>query len=1181
MSIRALVVCAFISISSTCAHGADAPRFQWQFHKERIESRSVLPISGDTSAQILGDVKLSDASSALQLDGQNNRVLVTADIQSVDMPTKGLAAEAWVKVNKIQEWGGIVGAIQDNGSYERGWLLGFRNDRFCLAIASQKSQRLTYLSSETGFVPGAWYHVCGTYDGETMRLFVDGELAASSTAQTGDIVYPPKTWFEIGTYHDDNELYPLQGAIAEVTVFDQAISDKSIIERFQAGKDRFPGIDPVEVAVNGWPTYMHDSERTGMTSESLTLPLHEVWRYRAAHAPNPAWPAPAKQDFWHNKYDLQARVIYDRAAHVVSDGARVVFGSSADDKVYCLDLTSGKLQWEFSTEGPVRLAPTIDDGRVFVGSDDGCVYCLEAETGKLVWRFRAGEGDRRMPGNGRIISTWPVRTGVVVESGQARFAAGLFPLQGVFQYALDAKTGQELAKGKLAFSPQGYMQRRGGNIMVSQGRAPTTKLAEVAATIKQKITAAGKPTDDYPLATIRAGDVRFRGGAGKVAAFDLAAEPLWESVVQGDAYSLAVAGGSLLVSTSEGVIHCFRAEAGALNRWNMQEVKAEPSVADDRFENLASSLEGIDQGYGLVLVDDPAQLAADIASQTRLQLVCVVSDPAQLAAARRTVDLASLGGRVSVHHAAGDRLPYVSKLFNLVVVEPHSADGTEKTSAREVHRLLRPGGGRAIVLQSTVADNPNARDQWAAKLPKDEVDQSGSDRGLLVVARKALPNAGRWTHIYASPDNTACSGDENVAGNVKLQWFGKPGPREMLDRHHRTVPPLYVDGVMFVPGNDRVYGVDAYNGTVLWNSEVANSRRVAAMRDAGSMAASAEYLYVAAGDRCYGLASKTGEFALNFPVPVAKDQQPRDWGFVAYVGERLFGSSTRQNASRGEHSREQIKETYYDSVAVVTSDTVFSMDRFGGDLKWRYDAQGGAIANPTMTLGDGRVYFVESTNKATLAEPSGRSKLGDLFAGKANLVALDMQSGEVLWREAFDLRELQHQVFLSYSDGKLVLVGTKNKKDNLRQFVWYDLHGFDAASGKHVWSATQNQRVGVNGDHGEQDHHPTIVNGTVYQQPFAYDLHTGKRREAWQFARGGHGCGALSASAKAVYFRAGNPTMCDLETGKNEKITQVSRPGCWINIIPAGGLLMIPEASSGCTCNFPIQASIVFAPAEQ
>jgi len=40
----------------------------------------------------------------------------------------------------------------------------------------------------------------------------------------------------------------------------------------------------------------------------------------------------------------------------------------------------------------------------------------------------------------------------------------------------------------------------------------------------------------------------------------------------------------------------------------------------------------------------------------------------------------------------------------------------------------------------------------------------------------------------------------------------------------------------------------------------------------------------------------------------------------------------------------------------------------------------------------------------------------------------------------------------------------------------------------------------------------------------------------------------------------------------------VSRPGCWINTIPAGGLVLIPESSSGCTCGFALQTSLAFVP---
>jgi hypothetical protein len=41
------------------------------------------------------------------------------------------------------------------------------------------------------------------------------------------------------------------------------------------------------------------------------------------------------------------------------------------------------------------------------------------------------------------------------------------------------------------------------------------------------------------------------------------------------------------------------------------------------------------------------------------------------------------------------------------------------------------------------------------------------------------------------------------------------------------------------------------------------------------------------------------------------------------------------------------------------------------------------------------------------------------------------------------------------------------------------------------------------------------------------------------------------------------------------------RPGCWINFLPAGGLLLMPEASAGCMCPFPNMCTVVFKPAER
>ena len=220
-----------------------------------------------------------------------------------------------------------------------------------------------------------------------------------------------------------------------------------------------------------WPTYQHDYARTGVAGESLLTPFTSAWVHRSRHAPRPAWRGEAKWDGYNKVYDMKSRQIFDYAYHpVIADGL-LYYGSSADDKVYCLDAATGEQRGTGFTEGPVRLAPTIAEGRVYVGSDDGHAYCLDAKSGTLIWKTRLGPRDYRIPGNARIISRWPLRTGIVVIGDLAYCAAGMFPTEGVLITAIEAGTGKIQWQQKQTDLPaQGYMLASHTRLYVPAGR---------------------------------------------------------------------------------------------------------------------------------------------------------------------------------------------------------------------------------------------------------------------------------------------------------------------------------------------------------------------------------------------------------------------------------------------------------------------------------------------------------------------------------------------------------------------------------------------------------------------------------------------------------------------------------------------------------------------------------------
>ena len=118
-----------------------------------------------------------------------------------------------------------------------------------------------------------------------------------------------------------------------------------------------------------------------------------------------------------------------------------------DGSLTAINIETGDPVWRYYSDGPIRLAPVIADGRVYFGSDDGFLYCLTAKDGKLLWKIfgaPAERGQRRHLGNNRLISFWPVRGGPVVDDGIVYFGAGIWPTMGVFVHAANVETGEIL-----------------------------------------------------------------------------------------------------------------------------------------------------------------------------------------------------------------------------------------------------------------------------------------------------------------------------------------------------------------------------------------------------------------------------------------------------------------------------------------------------------------------------------------------------------------------------------------------------------------------------------------------------------------------------------------------------------------------------------------------------------------
>jgi len=695
-----------------------------------------------------------------------------------------------------------------------------------------------------------------------------------------------------------------------------------------------------------------------------------------------------------------------------------------------------------------------------------------------------------------------------------------------------------------------------------------------------------------PYELIMAGETIFVGGADKVVAYRAAdGKQVWTGAVTGKAHSLSVAGGRLFVGTDRGTIHSFRhgpsSSSGRVVSPN-RETRTTSLYPDDdatplyrRAAATALRVAGPQKGYCLVLGAETGRLAYEIARRSELRVIGVEPDAAKVATARRLLTRAGLyGSRVVMHQAELDELPYQKRFANLVVSDATLVTGKPASSAAEVYRLLRPGGGTAVWVRRPSDGGLEDLAKWAAEgLPGARVAKSAAGDHVLTARRGPLEGAGEWTHFYADPGNTACSRDAIKPGPVDVQWFGRPGPRKMVDRHEKNVAPLYKDGRLFIPGDNYVVAVDAYNGAVLWEHDLPDSIRLGAFKNCGGMAVTDELLYVASGGTCLGFDVASGEKRLLLTVPEELAGEKSEWGYVASVDNLLVGSVTKPGATFRVQDVPTQTLIWRDRQPLVSSDSLFALNRHSGEPLWTYTPEQGVILNPTIALGGGRLYCIESANPATRDVADGRITLDLLLDKGSNLVALDTSTGDVLWRKPAELEELEHIVFLSYARETLVVTGTKNVTVGEKEKVRYDLSAYDAATGKRLWKSTQTPVPDhiLQGPHGEQVQHSALVGGTIYNTGFSLDLKTGRPTDGWRWQKSDK-CGAVSTSSFCAFSRYSNPRMFDLGSGEYRALSNVTRPGCWINIIPAGGQVLIPEASSGCSCYYSIQTSIALTP---
>jgi outer membrane protein assembly factor BamB len=563
-----------------------------------------------------------------------------------------------------------------------------------------------------------------------------------------------------------------------------------------------------------WPMWRHNAARTGVTTNSLPEKLTLKW---VRHLPE-------VEPAYHS-----ARLQFDAGYEPVVANGRLLIASSRNDSVTAYDAATGRELWVYRTNGPVRFAPAVWENFVCFGSDDGHLYCIELSTGKLRWKHRAVPNDRRLLGNRRLISVWPVRGGPVVAGGRVYFAAGVWPFEGVFVYALDIATGEVIWRNERlgylfgqqphntkaigGLAPQGYLIVNGKELIVPCSTAYPARLnRETGELIEFKLPAAGRlpggwfaAMDPESARAIRRGKLTFddvinrqlhedkvHKGNGKSGIsreirvgdrklkFD---DKLNE--VEGTIQSMIVADGRLFVSTRSAKIYCFGAvndsQAAKTKHWKKPSATLSATPQSTELAEALVSRSAGPRGTALVVGLKDGALVKALLLQSKYHVIAFDDDADRVDRLRRELQRAGLyGTRAAVIECDPQRVLLPPYLASVIVTEsPYRI----ATSWSQLLQSLRPFGGVAALGIQTGNGIATERSLKSLKPGKFELSELA---GQAVVRRVgALPGTADYGGNYALCNDTL------VRFPLGVLWFD-----DTLAHFKRSPQPKFVDGVM-------------------------------------------------------------------------------------------------------------------------------------------------------------------------------------------------------------------------------------------------------------------------------------------------------------------------------------------------------------------------------------------------
>lgn len=165
-------------------------------------------------------------NKAYSFDGGDD--IIKVDHNAMLCPSN-ITISAWVKINKMQNFARIVDKYRfiDKSGYN------LVLDQNTLRLAFDSWDLLNnqhFITANSQCQVGIWYNITSCYDGNILKLYVNGKLENSDSCTTP--VKQNSRYLSIGDGFDDTNNFPFNGIIDDVRIYNRALNEDEILELY-------------------------------------------------------------------------------------------------------------------------------------------------------------------------------------------------------------------------------------------------------------------------------------------------------------------------------------------------------------------------------------------------------------------------------------------------------------------------------------------------------------------------------------------------------------------------------------------------------------------------------------------------------------------------------------------------------------------------------------------------------------------------------------------------------------------------------------------------------------------------------------------------------------------------------------------------------------------------------------